>query len=142
VQLSRFTDLGLRGLMYLGATTTRASATEIADAYGVSRNHMMKVLQRLADLDILDARVGRAGGFQLVTPASDLQVGEVVRKLEPHMELAECFGAGSRCSLTAQCGLRGALAGARDAFLAKLDDYTLADLVADSRPALVALTHD
>lgn len=102
----------------------------------------MKALQRLAELEILDARVGRAGGFRLAGRASDLRVGDVVRSLEPHMEMAECFGAESGCPLTPGCELRTALAGARDAFLSKLDEYTLADLVVGAGHGLVELTHD
>lgn len=140
MKLSRFTDLGLRALMYLGSTSERASATEIAEAYGVSRDHMMKALQALSDLEVLDARVGRGGGFRLVADAKGLSVGEVVRRLEPNMELAECFGIDSACPLTPDCRLREALARARDAFLETLDAYTLADLVSRA-PSLVALTH-
>lgn len=140
MRLSRFTDLGLRALMYLGSRPGRASASRIAGAYGVSRDHMMKVLQTLTDLEILEARVGRSGGFRLVADPTTLRVGDVVRKLEPHMELAECFGHDSRCPLTPDCRLREALTHARDAFLERLNDYTVADLVSHT-PSLVELTH-
>lgn len=141
MRLSRFTDIGLRAVMYLGAHPgERLSARAVADAFGVSKDHVMKSLQALGALGVVDAEPGRNGGFALVRDPSTLRLGVLVAELEPSMDLAECFGPASTCPLTASCGLAGALDGGRRAFLDALDRYTVADLVAANAPRLVELT--
>lgn len=141
MRLSRFTDIGLRAVMHLGAHPgERMSARAVADAYGVSKDHVMKSLQALSALGVVDAEPGRLGGFQLVHDPATLRLGALVAELEPSMDLAECFREESVCPLTGACGLADALDGARGAFLDALDRYTVADLVAANRPRLVELT--
>lgn len=125
------TDYALRVLMQLAVAEERTTIDAIADAYGISRNHVMKVVQKLSALGYLDSRRGRHGGLQLARPAAAINIGTLVREMEETRQFVECFDAAANsCVVTPVCGLRHALAGAVEQFLAHLDRFTLADLVA------------
>ena len=138
MQLTRYSDLSLRVLIYL-AVRPHALATveEIAGAYGISRAHLMKVVHQLGRGGFLETVRGRGGGFRLAREPAEIAVGEVVRYCEGSMKLVECFDpTTSQCRIEPACGLRGVLEEALDAFLASLDRYTLEDLVARRRRPL------
>jgi Rrf2 family transcriptional regulator, nitric oxide-sensitive transcriptional repressor len=132
MRLNLQTDYALRALMFLASADRQASVDEIADAYGVSRHHLMKVAQNLAALGYVEARRGRGGGLTLVKPPQDINIGGVVRAFEPTGTFVECFDrATNTCPVAGACGLQGALNLALRDFLARLDGYTLADLIPD-----------
>jgi Rrf2 family nitric oxide-sensitive transcriptional repressor len=139
VQLTAYTDYSLRVLMYL-AVSRRPLATieEIAAAYGISHAHLTKVVQELAALGLVATVRGRRGGLRLARPPERVNVGQLVRRTE-HLGLVECFRPDGDCVITPACGLRAVLGEALGAFLAVLDGYTLADLVARRRTAMVRL---
>jgi len=131
MQLTQYTDYALRVLMYLGLRGERlATITEIAECYGISRNHVMKVVFDLGQLQYVETIRGRNGGVRLRTTPEQINVGSVVRHMEHNLALVECFGASNQCRLTPVCVLRGAVGEALEAFLGVLDRYTLADLLA------------
>jgi Rrf2 family transcriptional regulator, nitric oxide-sensitive transcriptional repressor len=136
MRLMNFTDFGLRALMLLGAAPERARTSEdLARALGVSRHHLVKVLQQLAAAGYVRTMRGLGGGVRLARPAASIRLGEVVAHLERGQPLVECFRAdGGACPLTPACRLRGALSRARAAFLDSLNGETLADCVA-TRPS-------
>lgn len=135
MQLTRHTDYALRMLIHLAAAPSgRATIPEIADGYGLSRNHLMKVVHHLAQGDFIHTRRGRGGGFALARPAADISIGAVVRHSEPDMKMADC----ASCVIRPSCGLTGILAEATQAFLAVLDRHSLADAARD-RAGLAAL---
>ena len=124
------TDYALRVLMQLAVEGERVTIDRIAESYGISRNHVMKVVQRLAALGYLDSRRGRLGGLQLARDPERINVGSLVREMEDTSQFVECFNPETNdCVVTPACGLRHALAGAVGQFLAHLDQFTLADLV-------------
>jgi Rrf2 family nitric oxide-sensitive transcriptional repressor len=135
MQLSSFTDYALRVLIYAAVRPeTRCVTTDVATAFGISRHHVVKVVNELQHLGYLDTTRGRAGGFALATPPDRIRVGEVVRRTEGTLALVECFDRGTNtCPLARACGLKGVLGEAFDAFLAVLDSHSLADLVAQPR---------
>lgn len=139
MRLSRFTDFGLRSLMYLGAHGGRISSSEIARAFGISQDHVIKALQALVGNGILSSLPGRGGGFVLEADPARVRLGDLVRELEPSLAMAECFEPGSRCPLTPDCELSSALRDAQEAFFRTLDEYTLADLIRGTRAQLVRL---
>jgi Rrf2 family nitric oxide-sensitive transcriptional repressor len=101
---------------------------EIARAFGISRNHLFKVVRELAAADIVAAQRGAGGGFRLARPADQITFGEVVRLLEARSALVECFRPdGGACVLTPGCRLSGRLRAAREAFMYELDRTTLAE---------------
>lgn len=140
MRLTRFTDIALRALLYLGARRNGpVSSTRLAEALDVSRDHLLKSLRALDAEGLVSATRGPGGGFELVAGSESVRVGELVRALEPSLALAECFEADSHCPLEPGCGLAGALATAREAFFDALDRHTLFDLLEHSRPRLVAI---
>ena len=132
MQLNLFTDYALRVLVHTAARPDRrGTSAQVAEDFGISRHHVVKVVNELQHLGYLQTVRGRTGGFTLARPPEDIRLGEVVRQTEGGFRLVECFEpATSTCPLTPACGLRSALAEAMDAFFAVLDRYSLADLVA------------
>lgn len=130
MRLSLHTDYALRLLMFLAVKQQQASIDEIAKAYGISRNHLMKVGQRLTELGYVKARRGRGGGLTLAHSPESINVGELVRLVESTGAFVECFDPKTnQCRVTEVCGLQAALSLALGDFMARLDQYTLADLV-------------
>lgn len=126
MRLTRYTDYALRVLLYAGARQERVcSIAEIADAYGISRNHLMKVVHDLGKAGYVTNVRGRAGGVQLSRAPGQIRLGEVVRSTEETFALADC----GSCVIAPACVLTRALSEALAAFMAVLDDYTLADLL-------------
>ncbi len=140
MNLTRFTDYALRTLIFVGLRRDRLSSIqEVSDAFHISKNHLLKVVNELGQQGFLTTIRGRKGGLQLGRPAEEIVIGEVVRAMEPGFELLECFEATrDRCVITTQCRLKGILHRALNGFLAELDSHTLADLVG-SREALLAV---
>lgn len=138
VRLTLHTDYGLRTLVYLATHPERLVPTvEIGRAYGISKNHLVRVAQSLRDGGFVALHPGRSGGLSLAMPASRIRVGEVVRALEPDLRLAECFDAREgACPISPVCALAKALDSALTAFLRSLDEVTIADAVARSGPRL------
>lgn len=147
MKLMQHTDYAIRVLMFAASRWSRegdaalSSIREIAEAYGISENHLMKVVHRLAQEGLLHTQRGRNGGLRLAVDPTKTRLGDVIRVIENDMALVECFGGNSTCPLTAGCELAGALDQARSAFLASLDRHTLADLVPRARASkIMALT--
>lgn len=134
MRLTQYTDFSLRVLIYLGLhDDRRCTIREISDAYGISRNHLMKVVQQLAAEGFIDSVRGVGGGLTLSTDANALNVGRIVRAMEPDLGLVECMRPGNECVITPACSLAGMLVEARQAFLDVLDGYTLDDILAPPR---------
>ena len=133
MQLTIFTDYGLRSLMYLASQPDKlCSVREIAEHYGISRNHLVKVVHRLAQLGYITSSKGRGGGIQLASKAETLRIGDLVQQLEPNMRLVECFDRETNsCRVVSGCLLKHFLSDANKAFLDSLNHHTLADAVAN-----------
>ncbi|MEU4813725.1 Rrf2 family transcriptional regulator [Nocardia fluminea] len=141
MQLTRFTDLGLRVVMRLAVVGNgdRPGSREIADELAVSYAHVAKVITRLAELGVVDARRGRRGGLAITELGRDASVGWLVRRLEGDGEVVECEGT-NPCPLRTGCLLRSALRSAQEAFFASLDTLTIEDLTRNpTRTVLLAL---
>ena len=131
MQLSLHSDYALRVLMALASADRRLSVDEIARRYGISRNHLAKVAQRLQGQGFVTTHRGRGGGLRLARPAGEIVVGDVVRRFENLQSFVGCFAGGGGCVVNGACGLKPALGGAVEAFLAHLDQFRLTDLVPD-----------
>lgn len=140
MRLTTFSDYGLRVLIYLGVHRGRlATIGEIARVYGVSENHLMKVVHHLARHGYVETVRGKGGGLRLARAPADINVGKVVRESEDNLAFVECFDrATSDCRIASACLLKKALGEALDAFFASLERYTLDDLVGN-RPRLAKL---
>ncbi|HMM15458.1 MAG TPA: Rrf2 family transcriptional regulator [Parvibaculum sp.] len=131
MRLTTFTDYCLRVLTYVGMKDEKvATIEEVSRHYGISRNHVMKVVLRLSQLGYLATSRGKGGGMRLAMEPAKINIGVLVRQMEDDIILVECFqGDGCTCRIAPACVLRTALHEALDAFLAVLDSYTLADLL-------------
>jgi Rrf2 family nitric oxide-sensitive transcriptional repressor len=130
MKLTTFTDYSLRVLIYLAADTSRrATIAEIATAFGISENHLVKVVHFLGKQGWIDTLRGKGGGIVLAIAPEQVNVGRVVRDTEGAAVPAECFSeGGGHCVIGSCCRLKGVLGEAVTAFYAVLDRYTLADL--------------
>lgn len=131
MQLSLHSDYALRVLMALATSERRLSVDDIARRYGISRNHLAKVAQRLQAEGLVETFRGRSGGMQLAVAADTIVVGDVVRRFERLDGFVGCFPEGGGCAVTGLCRLQPTLAGALEAFLAHLDGFRLSDLTPD-----------
>jgi len=130
MKLTAFTDYSLRVLIYLAADTTRrATIAEIADSFGISENHLVKVVHFLGKQGWIETVRGKGGGILLAMPPAQVSVGKVVRDTEGAAMPAECFSEdGGNCVISDACRLKGVLGEAVKAFYAVLDRYTLEDI--------------
>jgi Rrf2 family nitric oxide-sensitive transcriptional repressor len=140
VRLTQYTDFSIRVLIYLGAHgDRRCTIQEIADDYGISRNHLMKVVQKLASEGFITSVRGSGGGLSLPRSPRDINLGEVVERMEPDFGMVECMREGNECVITPACRLPPVLAKATRAYLDVVSQYTLADLLADEDAGQIRL---
>lgn len=142
MRLTLHTDYALRVLIHLGLRQDRRVAIrEIAEAYRISENHLVKVVHNLGRGGFVETTRGKGGGLRLARPAEQIRVGDVVRFTEEDMALVACFQAapeGGRCALIDACRLQSLLGEALAAFMAVLDSQTLADLLRPNYAAMAA----
>lgn len=144
MRLTLHTDYALRLLMHLALAPGRlVTISEVAEAYAISRNHLVKVAHELGKQGFVETLRGRGGGLRLACPPEDISIGHVVRVMEEDFRIVECFDqATNSCCIVPACRLKHLLREALDAWIAVLNGATLADLV--TRPAplrrLLALT--
>jgi Rrf2 family nitric oxide-sensitive transcriptional repressor len=119
---TKVTEVGLE-------TEHLVTIEEVADRFGISKNHLMKVAYQLGQTGYLETVRGRNGGLRLGKAPSQIVVGEVVRRMEPDFAVVECQNPTGYCRITPSCVLRSAMREAVQAFLGKLDQYTLEDLL-------------
>jgi Rrf2 family nitric oxide-sensitive transcriptional repressor len=131
MQLTLYTDYSLRVLIYLGLKRDRlATVSEIAASYGISRNHLVKVVHNLSSLGYIQSTRGKGGGLSLARAPGQINLGDVVRHTEMNFDIVECFdGKNRNCPITPVCRLKNVLGEASSAFLGVLDSYTLADVL-------------
>lgn len=130
MQLTQFTDLGLRIVMRLAADrpgTAAPSTRAVADQLAVSYTHATKVVARLSDLGVVTTRRGRGGGLAVTELGRTVSVGWLTRQLEGDGEVVTCEG-DKPCPLRQGCRLRSALRDAQEAFYTALDTMTVQDL--------------
>lgn len=141
MQLNRFTDYGLRVLMFLHVLEPeeRVTIEHIATRFEIPQNHLNKVVNRLARLGWISTRPGRNGGIRLAEHDEPLRLGDVLRELEGHPSLIDCSD--PPCALRSGCRLKAALDSGRDAFYADMNRHTLADMVAPPTVTLLNRLH-
>jgi Rrf2 family nitric oxide-sensitive transcriptional repressor len=134
MQLTSFSDYTLRTLIYLGLRPNQlCTIDEIAGAYGISANHLMKVVHQAAQAGDVHTIRGQHGGMRLARKPEAIKIGAVLRRTEPDLHIAPCFGSGDACRIQPACVLQGVLGDALAAFLAVLDGTSLADLIRPKR---------
>ncbi len=141
MRLTTFTDYTLRVLMFLALERDRlVTIPELASAFDVSENHLMKVVHQLARSGVVESVRGKGGGVRLARAPDEIRIGEIVRRSEGDTPIVECLsGDPGGCVIDRACKLKGALLVAFEALYDSLDGHTLADLISNKRPLLVAL---
>jgi len=139
MKLTDYTDYSLRVMLYLAIKRDAlVTIQEISDAYGISKNHLMKIVQQLGELGWVETIRGRNGGLRIAPGSLELSVGEVVRATEHDFALVGCFedsnGGRRACVIEPQCRLRHVLGAARAAFLAELDRHTIGEIAQPAAP--------
>ncbi|MGG1686285.1 Rrf2 family transcriptional regulator [Pseudalkalibacillus sp. NRS-1564] len=132
MRLTNYTDYSLRMLIYLGSMKEDklASIQEIASAYQISKNHLMKVAHELGKNGYIETIRGRNGGLRLAHLPEDINVGKVVRSTEEDFNLVECFDKeNNSCVISPACRLKHVLHDALSAYFEVLDGYQLSDLI-------------
>ncbi|WP_223668563.1 Rrf2 family transcriptional regulator [Kangiella shandongensis] len=130
MHITRYTDYSLRVLIYLSLNKNkRTTIKDIADSYDISKNHLMKVVHHLNKIGYIETLRGKKGGMKLSVSPEDINIGKLVMELEPDFSLVECFSPKGACAITPVCELKSILASALSAFLQRLNQYTLADVV-------------
>jgi len=142
MQLTHFTDLGLRVLMYLahGDRPEPIKIIEIAEQFDVPRNHLIKVANKLGHLGWVETLRGRNGGLRLSITPANLSIGKVLRELEGCTQLIDCEA--SVCALRNGCRLKGILDLGLDVFYREMNKYTLADIVAEPTGGKIVEMHN
>jgi Rrf2 family nitric oxide-sensitive transcriptional repressor len=141
MQLTQFTDYSLRTLMFLGAHPGRlCKIAQIAEAYGISVNHLMKVVNRLSSCGYVETIRGKGGGLRLARAPRLVNLGEVVRDMEERFDIVECFNPQHQdCLLLPACTLKSVMNDARRNFMATLDRHTLEDVISEHLAAVFTL---
>lgn len=140
MRLTTMTDYAMRLLMYVAQRPERlCTISEVAQAYGISEAHLMKVTHRLSLQGWLKTVRGKGGGMSLAAAPKDINLGAVVRSIEPDFYLVDCLAGDANCNLMGHCRLTGIMSGALQSLMQYLDGYTLADLLTPS-PEGVAVT--
>lgn len=136
MRITQYSDYALRVLIYLAVRDPDKNGHEqlptisnIAESYGISKNHLMKVVQQLNQMGYSKGTRGRQGGLQLLMRPEDINIGQLIRRTEQDFALVDCMSLDGNCRISPVCSLKHALNEALDAFLKVLDGYTLADIL-------------
>lgn len=134
MRLTTFSDFALRALIFLESQHKPASLRQIADAYGISHNHLVKVVNLLQKAGFVATRRGPGGGVTLGRPADQINLGDVLRATEPDFNIVECLDMGTNaCPIAGLCALTNVLTDAKDSFLAEVSRHTLADVLPNKK---------
>ena len=130
MQLTQFTDYSLRALIYIALNKESCTIKDITEAYGISNNHMVKIIHNLAKIGLIKTIRGKNGGILMASQPENINLGRLITQLEPHFDLVPCFNKEkANCCIAPVCKLKGVLHEAQAAFMKVLERYTLADVL-------------
>jgi len=130
MQLTQFTDFSLRALIYIATKKTKCTINDIANAYNISDNHLIKIIHNLSKLELINTTRGKNGGITLAANPAKINLGTLIQQLESHFDLVPCFNAEkSNCCIAPACKLKRILQEAQKSFMNVLNQYTLADVL-------------
>ena len=139
MQLTRYTDYGLRILIYLALLPEgqRASIDEISEVYDISRNNVNKIVHQLGKSGVIETKRGKGGGFFLKRSPTQINIGEMVVLMENSLQVINCQT--PLCKILPACKLKGMLSDASNAFINELKRYQLSDLMEGKRTELIQI---
>lgn len=139
MRLTTMTDYAVRLLMYVAQQPDRlCTIAEVANAYAISEAHLMKITHQLSLSGWLETVRGKGGGMRLAAPPSEINLGAVVRSIEPDFHLVDCLAGNTSCTLTGNCKLTAIMNGALQSLMEYFNGYTLADLLPQASHGIVA----
>jgi len=133
MRLTTQTDYALRTLMFLATTNRRATVSDVAGLFGISVNHVAKVVNQLARLGYIRSIRGIGGGLELARAPESIRLGDVIEAFEGNMHLLECVATDNVCAIESFCRLKGVLAEAEQLQVRYLNSKTLGDVVPTRR---------
>lgn len=134
MQLTQFTDYSLRSLIYIALKDKSCTINDIAQAYAISHNHLIKIIHNLSKLGIIKTTRGKNGGITMAMKPEDINLRALVVKLEPHFDLVPCFNQEkANCCIAPACKLKKILHEAQEKFISVLAQYTLADIIENDK---------
>jgi len=141
MQLTKFTDFGLRVLMYLAATPEQGVVTvgELAQRFDIPKNHLNKVVNRMVKYGWVSATPGRNGGVRMAQAPETLHLGDILSAMEGHVQLVDCDQ--PPCVLRGNCYLKRVLEVGQREFYASMNRYSLAELVQPQTAGVIARMH-
>ena len=157
MKLTNYSDYALRSLMYLAIKPEPrilANISDIAESYHISKSHLTKIIHQLGQLGYIESVRGKNGGIRLARAPQDINLGVLIKQIEPDFALVECFAeslpndnrelkqqglsitlidetqshANLGCVISPVCQLKGVFFEALTAFINVLERYTLADI--------------
>ncbi len=131
MQISKFTDYSFRTLIYLAKNTDETCIIDdIALDLNISKDHLKKVVNKLAKSNYIISTKGRNGGLKLGLDPKDINLGEVFKLTEENLSLVECMNNNSLCTLIEDgCRLKGILSNSLNLFIGEVSKYTLKDIL-------------
>lgn len=130
MQLTQFTDYSLRALIYIALKKDVCTIKDITQVYAISSNHLLKIIHNLSKLGLIKTMRGKNGGLTLAANPQDINLGELIAKLEPNFDLAPCFNKEKpNCCIAPVCKLKGILHEAQQAFMNILHQFNLGDIL-------------
>lgn len=129
MRLNRKTDYCLRVLIYLQLNPGKSRIQDIADSYGISKNHLSVAVNKLSELNLILSTQGPKGGIEFNPTAAETNIADVITKIEA-FDIVDCFEVeGKSCSLNPRCKLKKMLSNATDSFISELKTYKIKDLI-------------
>ncbi|STX81287.1 DNA-binding transcriptional regulator [Legionella busanensis] len=130
MQFTQFTDYSLRALIYIALRKESCTIKDITETYGISNNHMIKIIHNLSKLGLIKTTRGKNGGILMAIQPETINLGQLISQLEPHFDLVPCFNKlKANCCIAPVCKLKGILHEAQATFMGILKRYTLADVL-------------
>ncbi|WP_454784377.1 Rrf2 family transcriptional regulator [Legionella sp. WA2024007413] len=130
MQLTQFTDYSLRALIYIALKQNTCTINDIASAYAISHNHLIKIIHNLSKMGIIKTIRGKNGGIIMAENPAEINLKTLVLKLEPHFDLVPCFNQDkANCCIAPTCKLRKILLEAQKAFFEVLEQFSLEDII-------------
>lgn len=132
MQLNRQTDYALRVLVFLAVSPkdSLVNLDAIAEKFNIVRNHLTKIITKLAKLNYISTQRGNGGGIRLNYETLELNLFDIMNNFETTFKSIDC--AGISCPIQGICRLEGILSEAESAYSSVLQGYKLKDLVPSS----------
>lgn len=128
MRLTTKTDYCLRVLIFLQQKDERVKIQEIADAYGISKNHLSVAVNELSELGYVISTLGPKGGIEFNKAFANHTLYDLVSKVE-EFDIVDCFNAETTtCTLSPHCKLKTMLKKATRSFLEELKNHKIKDL--------------